>query len=51
MANLAKFLDNSAAWKRQYNGKDGTIWVRVKRFDAPLTPIPVESFAPIPPGK
>ena len=51
MNNLAKFLDNSAAWKRRYNGKDGTIWVRVKRYDAPLTPIPVESFAPIPPDK
>ena len=51
MANLAKFLNGSAAWKREYDGKDGTIWVRVQRFNAPLTPLPVESFAPIPANK
>jgi hypothetical protein len=25
---LAKYLDNSAAWRRVYRGKDGAVWVR-----------------------
>ncbi len=51
MNNLAKFLDGNTRWRREYNGKDGTIWVRLKRFDAPLTPIPVGDIAPIPKNK
>ena len=47
MANLAKFLDGSTAWTRVYNAGDGSIWVRNRRFNAPLTPIPVGQIAPI----
>lgn len=47
MANLAKYLDNNSDWKRVYNAKDGSIWVRVKRFNAPLSPIPIGQIAPI----
>ena len=51
MANLAKFLNNSPAWAQVYDGADGTVWLRVKRFNAPLTPIPASDIAPIPKNK
>lgn len=51
MANLAKFLNNSLDWAQVYDGDDGTVWLRVKRFNAPLTPIPIGDIAPIPKDK
>ena len=47
LANLAKYLDGNSEWTRTYNAKDGTIWVRKKRFNAPLTPIPIDQIAPV----
>ncbi len=48
MNNLATHLSASTDWRREYDGKDGSVWVRIKRFNAPLTPIPVGDIAPIP---
>ena len=51
MSNLATHLSASSDWRREYNEKDGTVWVRIKRFNAPLVPIPVGDIAPIPKDK
>ena len=51
MNNLANHLSASSDWRREYDGKDGSIWVRIKRFNAPLTPIPASDIALIPKGK
>ena len=48
MANLANYLNKSWDWRRVYDEKDGTIWLRNQPFDAPLTPIPAAQIAPIP---
>ena len=47
MANLANYLNKSLAWRRVYDERDGTIWLRNEPFNAPLTPIPIGQIAPI----